>query len=235
MVRNEDYTVRYLDEDDTVKTRLTFSGRVQPIDQSVVLIDYTYYLARKDLVVLDRFGEISLLPGEPDILRNALPPQQVDPFTLKLGVVTIIPNSDIALCETDSIERLSMEDLQKVKRRVENVEYNQAVNALDQEAMEEQDPLTLRSVFSEGFISLDKADVTNSDFGVAFSFDDAEATLQYTTSVNEPKLNNSNSNTYNWGRLVTAPFKEERAIFQPQASETLNVNCLLYTSDAADE
>lgn len=224
MVRNEDYTVRYIDEDDTVKTRLTFSGRVQPIDQSVVLIDYTYYLARKDLVVLDRFGEISLLPGEPDILRNVLPPQQVDPFTLKLGVVTIIPNSDTALCETDSIERLSMEDLQKVKRRVENVEYNQAVNALDQEAMEEQDPLTLRSVFSEGFISLDKADVTNSDFGVAFSFDDAEATLQYTTSVNEPKLNNNNSNTYNWGRLVTAPFKEERAIFQPQASETLNVN-----------
>lgn len=225
MQEGSDYLVKTVGEGIFEESYLDFDTEgVKPIDQSVILVDYTYYLARKDVLMLDRYGDITRLPGEPDILRKAVEPLQEDPMNLKLGIVTVLPNSSEAYCTVDSIERLSMSDLQKVKTRVDNVEYNQAVNALDDGAMEGQDPLTLRSVFSEGFISLDKADVTNSEFGVSFSFEDAEATLQFTTAVNEPKIDKGNSKAHLWGRLVSAPFTEERALFQSQASEAMNVN-----------
>jgi hypothetical protein len=202
----------------------TPSNGAKPIDQTVVLVDYTYYLARKDAVFINQYGDISILPGEPNILRLVTPPLNNDPESLQLGTVTVMPSSDEAICNAYAITRLSMEDLQKVKSRVDNLEYNQAVNALDDGAMEGQNPLTLRSVFSEGFISLDKADITHPDFGVVFSFEDAEATLSYTEAVNSPDILTNDSTAHIWGRLITAPFTEERTIYQGQASETLNVN-----------
>lgn len=220
-----DYTLKTTGEGSSKQWYLDFTVKgTKPIDQSVVLVDYSYYLARQDLIVLDKDGNITALKGEPNILRLVTPPLQHDPFTLQLGYVTVFPDSDATECVTQSIERLSMESLQKMKTRIDNLEYNQAINALDDSAMEGQNPLTLRSVFSEGFVSLDKADITNSDYGVAMSFEDGEATLQYTTNTNDPNLLNDSSNIHNWGRIVSAPFTEERTIYQPLASETLNVN-----------
>lgn len=224
MEKGNDYTVVTEGDGANKEWYINFINKsVRPLDQSVVRVDYTYYLARKDLIVLDKEGNITALKGEPNISRLALPPLQQDPYSLKLGYVTLSPNSTDTECVTDAITRLSMESLQKMKARIDNLEYNQAINALDDEAMEGQNPVTLRSVFSEGFISLDKADITHPDFGVAFSFDDAQATLQYVEAVNQPNISN-NSNAHTWGRIVTAPFKETLELSQPLASETLNVN-----------
>lgn len=196
----------------------------KPIDQTVVLVDYTYYLARKDSVFINKYGDIGIIQGEPNIMRLVMPPLNTDPENLQLGTITVLPNSDQAECITFAVTRMSMEDLQKVKGRVEDLEYNQAMNALDDEAMGGQNPLTLRSVFSEGFISLDKSDITHPDFGIVFSFEDAEATLAFTEAVNQPEIIPGVSSAHIWGRLITAPFTEERTIYQGQASEALNVN-----------
>ena len=226
MVRDVDYTVTTVGEGLGKKWYLNFttSNGAKPVDQSVVLVDYTYYLARKDAIVIDKYGEVTAIPGQPNIMRLVAPPLNTDPEVLQLGTVTVLPDSDEAECLTFAVTRLSMEDLQKVKSRVDNLEYNQAINALDDGAMEGQNPLTLRSVFSEGFISLDKADITHPDFGVSFSFDDAEATLSYTEAVNQPDIIPGDTTAHIWGRLISAPFTEERTIYQGQASETLNVN-----------
>ncbi|XWX32459.1 hypothetical protein HAURGOUW_CDS0006 [Staphylococcus phage PG-2021_31] len=226
MTKDVDYTVTTTGEGVGKKWYLNFtpSGGAKPIDQTVVLVDYTYYLARKDAVVLDKEGNITVIAGQPNILRLVSQPIRIDPNTLQLGTITVLPDSEDAECLTYAVTRLSMEDLQKVKKRVDDLEINQAINALDDGAMEGQNPLTLRSVFSEGFISLDKADITHPDFGVVFSFEDAEATLAYTEQVNAPDIIEGVSTAHVWGRLVSAPFTEERTIYQGQASETMNVN-----------
>ncbi|WEW53656.1 DUF4815 domain-containing protein [Staphylococcus phage vB_SauH_SPJ2] len=222
----KDYEVSTVGEGVGKRWSINFTpvNGTKPIDQSVVLVDYTYYLARKDAVFINKFGDIAILKGEPNIMRLVTPPLNTDPENLQLGTVTVLPDSNEAVCISYAITRLSMEDLQKVKTRVDNLEYNQAVNALDDGAMEKQNPLTLRSVFSEGFISLDKADITHPDFGIVFSFDDAEATLAYKEAVNQPKIIQGDTTAHVWGRLISAPFTEERTIYQGQASETLNVN-----------
>src|SRR5699024_7429598 len=170
MAEDVDYTVTTTGEGVGKKWYLNFtpSGGAKPIDQTVVLVDYTYYLARKDAVVLDKEGNITVIAGQPNILRLVSQPIRIDPNTLQLGTITVLPDSEDAECLTYAVTRLSMEDLQKVKKRVDDLEINQAINALDDGAMEGQNPLTLRSVFSEGFISLDKADITHPDFGVVF-------------------------------------------------------------------
>src|SRR5699024_6840079 len=222
----KDYEVTTQGEGLSKKWYINFTPEngAKPIDQTVVLVDYTYYLARKDSVFINKYGDIAILPGEPNIMRLVTPPLNTDPENLQLGTVTVLPDSDEAVCISFAITRLSMEDLQKVKTRVDNLEYNQAVNALDDGAMEGQNPLTLRSVFSEGFISLDKADITHPDFGIVFSFEDAEATLAYTEAVNQPKIIPGDTTAHIWGRLISAPFTEEKTIYQGQASETMNVN-----------
>lgn len=226
MALNTDYTVTKSGTGISEKWVVNFNvpNGAKPIDQSVVLIDYTYYLARKDTVILTKEGKISILPGQPNTLNLVTPPLNTDPSSLQLGTITVFPNSSQAECLSLAVTRLSMEDLQKIKTRVENLEYNQAVNALDDSAMEGQNPLVLRGVFSEGFIGLEKADVTHPDFNVAFSFEDAEATLSYQEDVKSPTLNTGLTSGHNWGRIISAPFTEERAIYQGQASETLNVN-----------
>src|SRR5699024_1729649 len=222
----KDYEVTTQGEGLSKKWYINFTPEngAKPIAQTVVLVDYTYYLARKDSVFINMYGDIAILPGEPNIMILVTPPLNTDPENLQLGTVTVLPHSAEAVCSSFAITRSSMEDLQKVRTRVANSEYNQPVNALDDGAMEGQIPLTLRSVFSEGFISLHKADVTHPDCGIVFSFEDAEATLAYTEAVKQPKIIPGDTTAHIWGRLISAPFTEERTIYQGQASETLNVN-----------
>lgn len=227
MLENTDYKITIEGEGDNREWWIDFNGMTgsKPVDETLVNVDYDFYLARTDLVVIDMNGNITIKEGQPESLRLVEAPNHLDPLTLRLGTVTVYPDSDTAIARSFSIDRLSMEDLQRLKFRVENIEYNEAVNALDQPAMAGENPLNLRGVFSDGFISLDKYDVSHPDAKIAFSFEDAEITLPY-KDANKiiPKILEGDSNAHVWGRLVTAPFTEVVEIRQPFATEAINVN-----------
>lgn len=227
MKEKVDYNVVTTGEGDNKEWWIDFNGLTgdKPVDNRLVNVDYEYYLARIDLIVMDQSGNIIIKEGQPESLRLVEPPNHLDPFTLRLGTVTVLPNSDNALSKPFSVDRLSMEDLQKLKIRVENIEYNEAVNALDKPAIQGENPLHLRGVFSDGFITMGKYDSGHPDAKIGFSFDDAEITLPY-EEINKkvPLIMEGNSNAHVWGRLVTAPFTEVVGIEQPFATEALNVN-----------
>lgn len=227
MVLNTDYKVTTVGEGDGKTWWIDFNGTSgnKPLENTLVLVDYDYYLARKDLVVLDRVGAITIHQGQPDATGTAIGPNVMDPYTLPLGTILLYPNSVKSQPSKSALNRLSMADLQKLKTRIENLEYNEAVNALDKPAMENSNPLTLRGVFSDGFISFDKADLSHPDHKIAFSFDDAEITLPYakTTAVTPTYVKNTGL-SHSWGRLVTAPFTEVPTIAQPNVTEAMNVN-----------
>lgn len=227
MTQNTDYKIT-TQGDDIYKTWwIDFNGMSgnKPIENTLVLVDYTYYLYRKDLVVLDQGGTITVHAGQSDSAATVVGPNHLDPYTLPLGTVMLFPNSIKSQPAKSTLNRLSMADLQKLKTRIENLEYNDAVNALDQPAMDGASPVTLRGVFSDGFISLDKADLSHPDHKVAFSFDDAEITLPYASStVHKPNYVNRAGLSHSWGRLVSAPFSEEATIRQTNVTEAMNVN-----------
>lgn len=227
MIENTDYKVTVKGEGDDREWYIDFNEMTgsKPVDESLVNVDYKYFLARKDLIVLDHNGNFTVHKGQPNAMRLVDSPNHVDPLTLNIGTVLVYPDSSTAEANQWTITRLTMEELQKLSVRVDNMEYNQAVFYLDQPAMAGENPIYLRGVFSDAFISLDKYDTSHPDATIAFDFDTAEITLPY-AEINKtvPSIIEGSSEAHVWGRLVTAPFTEEVGIRQPFATETMNVN-----------
>ncbi|UMO76663.1 tail protein [Enterococcus phage phiSHEF13] len=227
MIENTDYKVTVKGEGDNREWYIDFNEMTgsKPVDESLVNVDYKYFLARKDLIVLDHNGNFTVHKGQPNAMRLVDSPNHVDPLTLNIGTVLVYPDSSTAEANQWTITRLTMEELQKLSVRVDNMEYNQAVFYLDQPAMAGENPIYLRGVFSDAFISLDKYDTSHPDATIAFDFDTAEITLPY-AEINKtvPSIIEGSSEAHVWGRLVTAPFTEEVGIRQPFATETMNVN-----------
>lgn len=227
MVKDRDYKVVVEGSGDSKTWWIDFNGMTgsKPVVNTQVLIDYTYYLARKDVVVMDKDGNITIKKGEPDSINNVVEPIHADPFTLPLGTVLVLPNSTSSICVKSALNRLSMADLQKMKSRIDTIEYNQALTALDDEIFSSENREQLRGVFSDGFISTNKYDSTHPDAKIGFSFEDAEITLPISKeTVKKPNISSTNPFAHSWGRLITAPFTEVKSISQPLASDSLNVN-----------
>lgn len=226
LVKSTDYKITIEGKGDNRQWFIDFNGMsgVKPVADSMVTVDYTYFLARKDLVTLDKDGAITVKKGQAEALDMASAPNHIDPYTLNLGTVLVLPDSETTLCNKSNLNRLSMAELQGMKTRIDNLEYNDAVNALDNPAMAGVNPVVLRGVFSDGFISLDKFDESHPDATVAFSFEDAEITLPYASSTKTKPSLLPDGLSHVWGRLVTAPFTELKSISQPVATEAMNVN-----------
>jgi len=209
----------------TTEVDFNVAGGVKPKDNGTIRVDYDYYLSREDIVTLDVTGNFTVVEGQPDREGLTKQPENRDPLTLKIGNVHVFPFSDFAEAKNTAVMRLRMEDLQRMKTRLENVEYNQAMILLEKQATKTQDPLTLRGVFADPFTDFSKMDSAIST--VAFSFDDATITIPTKTPDDQkvkPKFMENESVANSWGRLVTAPFKEIKEISQPLATEAWNVN-----------
>ena len=195
------------------------------VEKGLIQATYTYYLFRKDLVTLAQDGNFTVHIGQPNNLADVHAPSLVDPDVLEIGYVSIYPNSVNSDANVYVTTSLTMSDLGRLKQRVTNIEYNEAINMLDKAAYTAVDATALRGVFSDGFISLDKADAMNKEFTTAMSFDDASLTLPYESQDDiTPKLDLSASNMNLTGNLITAPFTEQAVISQLQATSTINVN-----------
>lgn len=229
MQDNVDYKVTMTPIEGTAgwDTYVDFNGMTghKPKNGGVVRITYDFYLARVDLVTLNNKGAFTVIEGQPDRAEVAEVPDQSDPLTLIIGTVFVYPNSDIAEATNTGVVRLRMSDLQKLKTRLENVEYNQSIMALEDSSIAVDDPLTLRGVFADGFVDFTRMDLNQSS--VAVSFEDASITLQVNAPSDQqkvPEFSKDKSIAAMWGRIVTAPYTETKEISQPFATEAMNVN-----------
>ena len=132
-------------------------------------IDYHYYLARKDTVSIDKDGLVIVTEGVPDTLNLVVAPTLNDNTLLKIGHVTVLPNSNKVTTYNDTIRVSSMEKIQKTVKRVDDIEYNLAVTDLDNLAIESESATELRGVFTDGFGNFNKIDNTYGD--VTYSMD----------------------------------------------------------------
>ena len=203
-----------------------FNGKtgLKPVDGTSLQTTYDYYLARADSITLDKTGTFNIIQGQSDRVNVATAPTVNDPLVLQIGNTFLFPNSSIVNCFNNGVVRLSMADLQKLKTRIENLEYNQTIEALENQQTQTEDPLTLRGVFAEPCVDFSRMDQTLSN--VAMSFEDATMTLridQPSDQMFAPTFLNSSAST-SWGRIVTAPYNEAAEIVQPLATETFNIN-----------
>ncbi|ADJ53142.1 gp108 [Brochothrix phage A9] len=210
----------------------------KPINNSTVYITYDFYLARKDLVVLDPNGRFTVIEGQPDAINVVDAPTQSDNYTLRIGTVTAYPDSKLASVNSYTVKNMPFEELQKLKARVMTAEANITAMSADISSTLGYDATSLRGVFSDNFTTIDRVDYGFKGMKengkpiiyVANSFEDGELTTAYAEQNSQTAsiINSTTSKGFQgmntWGRVVTAPYKRIPIISQLLATETKNVN-----------
>lgn len=229
MKQGTDYRIETTKWDDGKgwDTVVNFGGTSghKPINGGMISVNYDFYLARVDVITATKLGEFQVIKGQPDSMTKVMTPDHEDPETLKIGTIFVYPNSSATKAKTDGVFRMRMQEIQKMKRRLQDVEANQAIQQLEAEATVAEDPLELRGIFADSFSDFSRMDTNLST--ISFSFEDASITLPIHSPDNQkkrPQVDVNQTTAETWGRLVTAPFKERAEIKQMLASEAWNVN-----------
>lgn len=221
---------------DYVLSNATVSGQVvyyvdfspsgdNPVNTTQVLVDYDFYLSRKDLISLNRFGEIVITTGQSNIPSLINTPDNSNPDLLHLGTVYFAPNAANGIPNSYAITRMRMEDLQRIATRVEDIEYNQALTDLDDQAMSGESPTSLKGILSDGFIGITKADLSHGSYSAAFSLEEgAIVTPSTNIKVNAAVMNTGTSTAKKWDKIVTAPVVEIVGAEQVYTTGAITVN-----------
>jgi hypothetical protein len=155
-------------------------GKYLPIDAGLFTGDYSYFLGRKDILVLTKDKSFNIVKGAPAIqpLAPSVPDgsllianMKLDPYTAylpsEISNPGILPNLSI-----DKIQhkRYTMQDISGLENRINQVEYYSALNALELNAQSLQIPDALglnrfkNGILVDDFSSYAAADTSNKDY-----------------------------------------------------------------------
>ena len=226
--KDKDYSVD-VNDNDTTSINIAGGNGLKPIDGSVVTVTYDYFLARIDMIMITQYQQspFKIIKGDPMPITTAKPPVVHDPMSLELGYVLIYPNSDRAIFTMQTITRTTFDTMQHWDNRISNLEYNIAVDELNNSVKKNEDPVTVKDAFSDSFADANKADLDHKDFNVDYDPENGEITIPIKSeSYIEPSKDEMQASSAfsTMGELVTAPYTEELAMSQTKATGVINVN-----------
>ena len=225
-----------------------------PTDLSTFTADYTYYLGRKDKLVLTKDRTFQIIEGAPSI--NPLMPTEPDgslvianlthrPYT---GYIpTEAPSGTVGDLSIDKVKhkRYTMHDIAGLEDRINNIEYYTSLNLLEQKtnSLQISDAFGLNrfknGILVDDFSSYATGDTLNTDFQATINRRDRVMTA--TQNVNNFPLK-SLATAYNMGKIdstinlgyaintdgdtnyYTLSYSTANVISQKFASRTVNVN-----------
>lgn len=145
--RRKDGTANVVYQTSTTVTSTNFAGYLIPQDQTNWNSNYSYYLGRKDKLVLSKDKSFQSIQGNP-ALNPILPTEPngsllianltLDPYTAYLPSEApngILPNLSL---QKVSHRRWTMADISDLQTQVNNLEYYASLNALEQSALATQ-------------------------------------------------------------------------------------------------
>ena len=117
-------------------------GALQPVDLTTFVCDYSYYLGRKDKLVMTKDKTIQMVEGSPSL--NPISPNEPDgslvlanithkPYTGYVPTELVSGLSDLSV-EATQHRRYTMADIAGLDTRINRIEYYTALNALEQNA-----------------------------------------------------------------------------------------------------
>lgn len=196
-------------------------------------LTYSYYLGRKDNIVITKSKELKVIYGIPS--KNPQAPQETDDsmrlFTLKVAAYTANPNADI-LIETAKHKRYTMKDIGNLETRIENLEYYNMLSLSESKAQN-------KMMMYEGNATQKEKYGTIVDNFSSFAIADYQ-NIDFSASIDDDKMgpaNISNSITLNMDyynpdlikvtdKVISLAYTEVPAI--SQASATANVSVAPY-------
>ncbi|WEM34259.1 hypothetical protein [Xanthomonas phage X1] len=204
---------------------------VLPANESTAIFDIEYYLARTDLLQINKDGFIYVKKGEPS--DDPRPPK-TDDNAMALYEIWLSPYTySLNDVRTKFIEnrRYTMRDIGSLEKRIENVEYYTTLSLLEKSAqdMSIKDANGLdrfkNGLIADNFSDFQAADLTNTEFKAAA--DRTKAQLRPSFKLMNRKLvfNAAKSSGFQLsGNMAHLPFTESVAVEQPYATKHLSVN-----------
>jgi hypothetical protein len=210
-----------------------------------ITYDFSYYLPRKDLVVIDKDNNFNILKGVPTSSpitptgpdnSMAIASLYISPYpSIAPSYASILRRNDLA-CKVTKLgtERLTMRDLQTMKQRIENLEYYAALSLLEKAAVDLRviDPTTGNDRFKNGIFVDTFADHSlGSGFHPEYriTVDPIEKSIRpiYDMfSIPYRLISNTDCNIV--GDYIVLPYTEQKFFTQNVATTTRNMETDVY-------
>lgn len=208
-----------------------------PEDNSEFLVDYSWFLSRFDLVYLDSDGIFKVNKGAAgEDYEIAIPP--IPTGTLPISYIKVIPGVSARNFPIRhyNIYRLTVSEMIDMRKRLDTVEYNVAMNELEKLALRkhEQDDFTLgnlRGIYVDGFDDFSRADIfhpsydCNIDiFSKTLKLPGVSEIYSYNSELYKLEENIEETNAYNNNGFICNHFTTSEIDWQRNASDTINLN-----------
>ena len=226
---------------DLDESYLTFKTGTNLIANSRFYITYDYTLSRRDLVLMDFNGKVSVLKGRPDNYNNLITPYNGSDDFMSLGYVNVFPKKAIGsddltrLAEVVNYDdcRLTQNNFIAMLKRINALEDSIAQLDMERDLEEGEDTTSLKGYFTDNFESLDKSDLSYSSgsgssaikYTASVNFVDKELTTQATIYTKDlPKNAISSGSRDYFGDILSAPFSYKEIIRQDFVTGSMLVN-----------
>lgn len=215
----------------------TLSGSVLPKKGEGVLSDYSYYLPRRDRIVLKSERQFEVLQGIPSSYPQTPtePDNAMSLYTLLVPPYTFFP-SDCTLKFVEN-KRYTMRDIGKLEKRIDNIEYYTTLNLLEKQAKElvilDTAGLTRfkNGILVDSFTGHSIGDVNNFDYVCAIDSQKGELRPSFTSNSTPFSIDTSNTTSnVAMSSIVTAPYTVTPVITQDVVSTSLKINEFLFTN-----
>jgi hypothetical protein len=227
-------------------------GYLIPLNNSVFTTDYSYYLGRKDKLILTKDKNFEVINGNPSL--NPISPVSpdgalvianitLDPYTSYVpGENPNRPMSNLSI-EKVQHKRWTMSDISELQSRINNIEYYTALNNLEKSAQGMQIPDVnglnrfKNGILVDDFSSFYASDTNNIEFNVSIDnlqskmsasqiVDNFPLHLNYPLNLDKTIENNLGYKVHTIGQtnIFTLPYTSSNIAAQTFASTTINVN-----------
>lgn len=202
-----------------------------------------HYLRRADRVILDQFGQISIVEGVPS--ENPEPPKAPD-TGMSLGTVHVPPYPTLSpkqakdsgrpeystLVKQDQIRNYTMSDIRKIEDRISKLEYYSLLSLLETNASDLVIPSEANSsinrfkngFFVDSFSTYDISDVNNPEYLITIDPIKSIARPQLDSRMIDLVANTSASSNLTFkGDLATLSYTQKLYTEQPLANRQRRV------------
>jgi hypothetical protein len=217
-----------------------------PVPSSQVTFDYSYYLPRRDIIVIDKNKNIFAIEGVPDVIpKTPITPDSVmllatiyvaEYPSLATNYAKDIGREDLAsVAERQSNVRFTMRDIGILKRRIENLEYYSSLNLLQKSALDlnilDDNGLNRfkNGIFVDTFSSHTFGQTDSTEYRIVVDKQEKSIRPMYTLhSFYYDYLAAESSNVQKTGNLITLPYTEALLLEQPAVTSYRNIELTSY-------
>ena len=203
-------------------------------------VEYDYYLARQDRFIIDETGNFTLIQGEPSEDPKAPSAPKLG-MTLATFFIPPYPSLPSAIANragkpdygvkisTETHRRYTMDDIGKIEKRLNNIEYYTVLNALEKSATDlvvtDADGLNRfkNGILVDNFDTLQIANLKDTNFAAAVDPGESELMPRFRKyNIDLKIVPGSSTNVTDFGEGITLSKTDKLVINQPYATSFRN-------------